>query len=250
MATRINKKFVFILAVTVFAVAGLAGGMWYLQRRGDTTRHIKAGDEFVAAREYERAFKMYGRAVGKEPAQLSHLDKMEKALLLVRPRTRDHAAELDDMRMSIFAHRTRYRPRDPEIHMALLTELHAVARFIDQAHLWQRLADAADDMWERVPPEESKRVYAKLYRGMANMRLITPGAATEDQIAESERDLVAFVAAVPDDDLGWAALVASRLSIAHQLRLGGRTRRAAAKFAEVDQTLGEALSAVPEGPEV
>ncbi|MHC4414837.1 MAG: tetratricopeptide repeat protein [Planctomycetota bacterium] len=250
MATKVNRKFVLILTAAVFMVAVLVGGLWVLQRRGDTTRHIKAGDQFMAQGEYEAALKMYGRAVFKEPSNLDHLAKMEEALLSIRPQTRDQASELDDMRVGIFAHKARYRPRDPEAHLALIRELHGVARFIDRINVWQRVADAAEDMWERIPSDDPKRVYAKLYKGMADLHLVSPRTETEEEIAAAEQDLQMFLEAVPDHDLGWAALARGQMSIAHQLRIDGKTSRAEQKFREVEETIRRARAAVPDGPEV
>ena len=88
MATRVNTKFVLVLSATLVASSGIVFGLWVLHVRGDTTRHIKAGNELMAAGDYERAFKEYGRAVSKEPANLSHLQKVEEALLSIRPKTR------------------------------------------------------------------------------------------------------------------------------------------------------------------
>ena len=42
MATRINTKFVLILAISVFAAGGIIGGLWVLQIRGDTSRNPAA----------------------------------------------------------------------------------------------------------------------------------------------------------------------------------------------------------------
>ena len=48
MATRINTKFVLILAGSVGAGVCVIIGLWVLQIRGDATRHITAGDAIVA----------------------------------------------------------------------------------------------------------------------------------------------------------------------------------------------------------
>ena len=48
MATRFNMKFILILATITFAAAGIVGGLWVLQIRGDTGRHIRSGDALMA----------------------------------------------------------------------------------------------------------------------------------------------------------------------------------------------------------
>ena len=98
MATRINTKFVLILGIAAFSVVGIVGGLWILQIRSDTSRHIRsgdammvearaldaAGDDAAASVIFEKAVNEYGRAVNKEPAVLGHLRKVEEALLCLR----------------------------------------------------------------------------------------------------------------------------------------------------------------------
>ena len=47
MATRINTKFVLILATSVLTAVGIVGGLWVLQIRSDTGRNIKNGDALM-----------------------------------------------------------------------------------------------------------------------------------------------------------------------------------------------------------
>jgi tetratricopeptide (TPR) repeat protein len=272
MATRVNTRFVLILAVTLFAAAGIVGGLWVLQIRSDTTRHIKAGDALmVRARTatesgdieggqaiYEQALKQYGRAVTKEPSELSHLRKLETVLASLRPTTQDRASELDAMRMEVLRHQVRYRRQDPEAHMNLITELHRLARQFDLTGAWQQLADAADDMYNSLSSLEPTRERALLFRGMGNMRThrlagmgpIPSRTATAEEIDAAEGDLQEYVDAFEEDDLGWATLAESQLSIARQLRNDGQRERAADRFGQAEETLRQALEQVPDGPEV
>ncbi len=258
MATRINTKFILILTAIVFAAVGIVGGLWVLQLRGDTSRHIRGGDALMAEGEYERALKEYGRAVSKEPAELSHLAKVEQALLSIRPASQDLANEYDSMRISILRHRVRYRPTDPDAHMALVTELYRIARWFDQLDAWRELTEAAEEMWQRIPSSEPQRVYARLYRGLGRMRTMGYGrmgrvsarTATEAEIREACQDLEQFTEAVPDHDLGWATLVEAHLSIARQLEAEKQRRRAEQEYALVEELLQKAKQAAPDGPEV
>ncbi|MHC4428414.1 MAG: tetratricopeptide repeat protein, partial [Planctomycetota bacterium] len=265
MATRLNIRFISILSVTVVAVAILLVGLWFLKAKGDATRNIKAADEYmqlaaeaeargdkeVAQNHYERAVRTYGRAVHKEPANLTYLDYMEKALLNLRPDTRDEASEFDDMRIAIMATRARYRPQDADTHLALLEELFQIARFVRARNdRWQAVVDTADDMYARVLREDPKRVYAQLYRGLALTRIVNPRVDSEADIEEAEQALKQFLVAVPDHDLAWSALVANQLAVARLLEVDGKTRRAKAAYDEVDATIAQAQEAVPDGPEM
>ncbi|MEE9533430.1 MAG: hypothetical protein V3W06_03350, partial [Acidimicrobiia bacterium] len=173
MAARVNTRFVLILSFSIVSIVGLVGGLWFLKIRGDATRNINAGDQLMAQGDYSRAVQMYGRAVNKEPENLNHLSKIEEAILHVRPKTQDEVAELYARRVGVLRHRIRYQTQDADVHLRLLREFHRAARLFNRVDLWQELANAAEEMWEQVPARDPKRVYARLYRGMANSRMIT-----------------------------------------------------------------------------
>ncbi|MHC5008232.1 MAG: hypothetical protein ACYTGF_12820 [Planctomycetota bacterium] len=271
MATKVNTRFVLILTVTLFAAAGIVGGLWVLQIRSDTTRHIKAGDALMVRAEaatdsgdfdggqalYEQALKQYGRAVTKDPAELSHLRKLETVLASMRPTTQSRAGELDAMRVEVLRHEVRYRRQDPEAHLNLITELYGLARQFNQTGAWQQVAEAADDMYDSVMSSDPMRDLALLYRGMGNMRAyglagIGPisSTATTDEIDDAELDLQNYVDEYEADDLAWAALAESKLSVARRLRADSRTREADDADIQAREILAQALANVPDGPEV
>ncbi len=249
MATRVNIRFIFILAISLLAATGIVGGLWVLHIRGDTTRHISAGDEFMAEGEYERALKEYGRAVSKEPSDLNHLAKVEEALMSIHPASRDQADEYDEMRRGILRHRTRYRT-DADTYLAYLTDVHRLARWFDNAQMWQQLVDVGDEMWQRVPPDDPGRAYGKLYRGLARSHLLATSTAPEKEIDVAQADLAEFLEAFPDSDLGWASLAAGQIIANRHFRAQGDARRAQQKLSELDDTVRRAVEAVPNGPEV
>ncbi|MHC4128778.1 MAG: hypothetical protein ACYSUA_11535, partial [Planctomycetota bacterium] len=272
MATRVNTRFVLILVVTLLAAVGIVGGLWFLQMRGDTTRNIRAGDERMAEGEqalaggdvvasqgfFEKALRQYGRAAHKEPEALSHLDKIETALQRIRPTAQSRANELYGLHLEVLRRKARYQRRDPEAHLNFLTELHGLARQFKEAGVWQDLADAADDMDRNVPESEPLRDRALLYRGMARMRVmglagmgpISARAVTDREITEAEENLLDFVRVFPQDDLGWATLAESQLSVARWRRVHGISAEADEDFEKADETLSRALESVPDGPEV
>ncbi len=57
MASRVNTRFILILVVSVVAALGIVGGLWALQMRGDATRNIRAGDEYLAQGEFKKAWR-------------------------------------------------------------------------------------------------------------------------------------------------------------------------------------------------
>ncbi len=249
MATRVNTKFVLILVIATLTVAGLGCGVWFVQYRRDAGRNARAGDEAMAAGEYEQAYKMYGRAVYKEPWNLAYVDKLEDALLRIRPASHDRAVELDIERIMILRHRTRYQPKEAPVHRALLRELHAISRFTRMAERWQELIDAAQEMDDQLLETDPQRPLALLYRGLARSHFVALQGAGEAEVEEARRDLERFVEAAPDDDLGWASLIQFEMAQAHRARTQGSAARLAEREAQLGDLARRAREAVPEGPE-
>jgi tetratricopeptide (TPR) repeat protein len=249
MATRVNTRFLLVLLVVLFAVTGMVGGLWLIQYRKDATRNIRAGDEAVARGDYELAYKQYGKAVHKDPGNPETLDKLEVTLLKVRPATHDRAIELDIERVEILRHRCRYAPADPEVHLALLRELHAIARFARQGAQWQEVMDAAAEMDDQLAPDEPRRAWALLYRGLARTQMALLRSATQAEIDQARDDIRRFVEAFPDEDLGWAALVQVHLVAADRFRVQGNSARMTEELAQLREVAARAREAAPQGLE-
>ena len=86
MSKKLNKKLVFVVGSLVL-ILGLVGMLSLVMLQGNTERHIRAGDEFLAAKDYRKAADTYGRAVAKKATNLDYLaklDQMLSAFLLLR----------------------------------------------------------------------------------------------------------------------------------------------------------------------
>ncbi len=239
MASRLNKKFALTLAAISLAAVAVLGGLGLLAYRANTTRHITAGDQFMAEGDYEAALKSYGRAVDKEKTDLSYLRKYEQALLRIRPRTREQAERYYRQFIGVFQHKIRYRSFDADVHLAYLEELHSRARLVNRTRAWDPVYEAAEDMEAGVPPSDPRSVYAKLYKGLASLR--RNPLPTDAQVQEALRNLSEFVEAVPDSDVGWAGRVEALLATAGSDREAGNKLSADEKEQEAREMLQEAL---------
>jgi tetratricopeptide (TPR) repeat protein len=112
-------------------------------------------------------------------------------------------------------------------------------------------------MYDNVMSSDPMRDLALLYRGMGNMRAyglagIGPisSTATTDEIDDAELDLQNYVDEYEADDLAWAALAESKLSVARRLRADSRTREADDADIQAREILAQALANGPDGPEV
>lgn len=255
MAVRLNSKFLIIIMLAVCAAGVVVGGLWYLQRRGDVTRHIRAGDEFMERGDYERASQFYGRAVHRMPANMAYLEKMRDAVSRMRPDTNTAAQTAYDLWIGTFSHEASYDSQNPEAHLRLLHELHDGARLISLVsppgagrRMWEQIAEAADTMYQRLPETEPKRVYGRLYRGMARVKL--HAFLTDDELERAEQDLEAFVEAMPEHDLGWATLIRGKSALAEHWRVADQPRRSEARASQIKGLVAQAYKNVPNGPEV
>ncbi len=248
MASRLNTKFALTLAGVSITAGAVLVGLALLAYRANTTRHIKAGDRLMAGGDYESALNEYGRAVAKEKSDLSHLRKFKQALVQIRPQTQEQAKQYYGQLTGVLRHELRYRPFDAQVHIELLEELRSTARLVNRASVWGPVYDAAEEMQAGVPRSDPMYPYAKLYKGLANLR--RNPVPTDAQVQEALRDLSEFVEVVPDSDVGWAGRVEALLATAQLARDSGNKLSSDDAVREADEMLERAMEAVDDGPEV
>ena len=73
-----NKKLITVVVAVSMLTVALVGGFWYINVYSGAARNISAGDVLMAEGSYKQARKMYGRAVKKEPSNMSHISKLQK----------------------------------------------------------------------------------------------------------------------------------------------------------------------------
>ena len=72
---KLNVKFLaLVLGVLAIGVAGI-GAFVVVQYRNDPVKHIRRGDDLLAAGNAENAAKQYSRGVFKDPFNMSYYDK-------------------------------------------------------------------------------------------------------------------------------------------------------------------------------
>ncbi len=222
MAAKVNTKLVLvILGVLLVAGAGV-GYLGLLAYRGDTQRNIAAGDALMAEGAYRDAKGMYGRAVRKAPGDAAFAAKYRDALTSITPRTEEEAIQLYEELLKINRQLASARQTDPEAHLINIRELEFRARILRTGAAWEQVVDAADDMAINVPTVESDYVESLYYRGLGRMQQIA--SLQFEDILQAESDLRAFLEARPDDDDGWAALLAGKIASFELARRQGLIR--------------------------
>jgi tetratricopeptide (TPR) repeat protein len=249
MAAKINTRFVLILFIVGATVVGVVGGLWFLKARTDVTRSLQQAEEFMAQGEYRKARTAYSRAVAKDPANVQYLEKLEEATLNIQPDTAIEAREMYIGYVNVLRHAAVHHPTDPAKHRRLLEELHMAGRRSQSPSYTQLLAEASDTMWNQVPAANPDRSYAKLYRGLARIAPWMHDRMTEEEIAEGEADLEAFLEANPGSDVGWAALIDARYRQGVRARDAGQITRAGEVFEKMRDAAAKARQNVTDGPE-
>lgn len=207
MASRINLNLIIVLIVVLVGSAGLIGGFFYLQIRGDAERLERQGDEFLASGEIESAKSAYMRAARREPGTERYTQKAEDALRRIVPETAGQARERFGELLAVLRYRVNHRPTVAEYHERLIDELLIAATRTQAAVLWNDVEAAAIDMWSNLSPSDPERPRAKLYEAMALLQPSMIGTRTEEQLERGREAIEAFLEAEPESDEGWAVIV-------------------------------------------
>jgi len=267
MASRVNTKFLIILVIGIASAVIIIGGLAFLKIRGDAGRQARQGDEQMQLADgtsnppqqqehFRKAREYYERAVAKEPAEYEYLQKLENALLNIQPATGDEAAEFYQKYVAVLAHAADHDPTNPDKHLRLLEELFQNARRSGAPMYWTMLHDSAKSMWARVPDSSPQRIYARFYLGAARLSprmfdLLPPDDPSQgNQIEQGERDLLQFLEAVPDSDVGFGTLLADELAIVGQSEAHGQPTRAEEQIQRVYEIMAQARVQAPDGLEV
>jgi tetratricopeptide (TPR) repeat protein len=242
--SKVNRKLVIVVggfsaAAVLLLGAVLAVNQFWLK---NAARNIKAGDELMAQGQYRQAFGMYGRAASKEPAVLSHIAKMEEALLKVTPTSAQQAA--DDYRTFVGLKRGRVRaqPGDPAQWRMLFDVLEEEADLYPNLDGWLQVEGVARDMLEVAAPGgdaakagEEEFLYARARRES----LLSAG-----ERIDLERRCEAFLAANPKAWRAWRALIELRIEDVVRLRATGQEQVAARRLEQLDKSIADMKAAV------
>ena len=244
--SKINRKLVivvggFSMAAVLLLAAIVAVNQFWLK---NAARNVKAGDELMAQGQYRQAFGMYGRAASKEPAVLSHIAKMEEALLKVVPTSAQQAA--DDYRTLIGLKRGRVRaqPGDPAQWRMLFDSLEDEADLYGNLEGWLQVEGVARDMLEVAAPgsDAAKAGEEEFLHARARREsLLSAGERTE-----LERRCEEFLKSNPGSWRAWLALLDVQMEDVARLRAAGQEQAAARRLEQVDRSIAAMRAGVVE----
>lgn len=251
--SKVNRKLVIVVggfsaAAVLLLGAVLAVNQFWLK---NAARNVKAGDELMAQGQYRQAYGMYGRAASKEPAVLSHIAKMEEALLKVTPTSAQQAA--DDYRTLVGLKRGRVRaqPGDPAQWRMLFDVLEEEADLYPNYDGWLQVEGVARDMLEVAAPGsdaaragEEELIYARARR---------EGLLSTGERTDLERRCESFLSANPKSWRAWLALVDLRSEDVVRLRASGQEQAATRRGEQLDKAIADmkaALGSIGDDPGV
>ena len=243
-----NKKLITVVVAALILTVVLVGGFWFINVYSGAARNIKAGDVLMEEGSYKQARKMYGRAVIKEPSNMSHISKLQEATLAIVPVTPLEASTLYGDYIASLVHKARYSPNDADAQFALVYELHKAAMNTQGLQYWTQLQHVADTILDRLPEDHPRRYEAKIYRGLTFLKIEHSGMTdTFDDDGNirfpGELDLLEGLESDPGNELAWSSLAHGRMSVYYKLISEDRTDQAEKNRVKAEQTMKEGLEA-------
>jgi tetratricopeptide (TPR) repeat protein len=262
MSTKINRKFLVVIALFGFLALAVVGGIAYLQVSGAPERNKNLGDVAMAAgksalaagntveakRLFTEAMGRYGRAVSKRPNNVEYIDLMRGALESIVPTTGSEASELYQRWLSVLQQRVRARPEDGAGRMGFIDAVRRRAELVNTPETWKSVSNVCDDAIVAVPPGDPSLLAIRRIRADAEIR--RDSVLTVDEREAAERQLREVLESAPDDGAAWAALISSINSDVMRLQRAGRQADAQRRRRELDETLARAQAAAPGSTEV
>ncbi len=249
MAQKLNKKLVFVVGSLLIALVVGGAGILFVRFRTDAERHIRAGDQLLAAGDARRAAESYGRAVAKKSNNPAYLEKFRDATLLVKSETENDARERYGQYLQSLASLARVERVNVDRWRDYLRTLDEQAEVVGAPSNWKTLADVANEMAQAMPAGGAGRAVAAVYAGYA-------GARRAGSLDESEREkLVAelkIAAESPDlseaeRDLAYGAIARMAVFELARARAGAGEAQVAAAVAKADAALAVAGEKSPKG---
>ena len=219
MATRLNKRFIFILTAVIIVLGIGVGGVAYIAISGDAGRQVRLAQELEAEGNYVDATDRYGRAITKDPTNLEYYDLFENSLLKIVPESRAEARDRYNQYLAVLGRRKNVSVDNPESWSHLLLEFYRRADLLGPSagDVWNDVQDQAQRMHEEFadsndPAGMAAAQLARVYwiHAMSNrLDILKPQEELDFDAITDE-----LMAAECSDPLFWEAVLNRRLSAA------------------------------------
>ncbi|CAN5681490.1 hypothetical protein BH11PLA1_BH11PLA1_20490 [soil metagenome] len=210
MASRVNTKFVVLLAAGAIVVCAALGGAYVYFGPKSSAANVKLGDQAAAAQDWDKAVRFYANAANKEKTNTAVLEKWIDALAHTSPKTQQAYTERYNAEyMTALKQLATVRRTDAAAHARYLgLQLEDFRRFGSDSAVWNEYLKRVEDSL-RIMPESSKdREKLRRFRGIARITMFaTFGIQLKPtEIKEAIEDLNAALAVDPKDQDAVTAL--------------------------------------------
>ncbi|MBL9031281.1 MAG: tetratricopeptide repeat protein [Phycisphaerae bacterium] len=238
MASKVNVKFVVILAAGLMLLAGGVGGAYMYVRFKSGDRYIRKGDAAFAKGDYTAADVFYSRAVAKDQTNLDWLVKWRDARMRMIPETQSKYQEAYMMYAhGILKSLATSKKTDIAAHVDYLEQVYTErSAGMYSVGAWQVLVDEAENAMRFFEPDRPAKL--RRYRGLALSALLSIDPNLKDeQRTLCREDLEAALADNPAD-----TMVVNELSFWH--RSAGMKAKAAGDSAKARESLARSVEIV------
>lgn len=232
MATRLNKKFIFIVTAIVLLLAVCVAGVAYVAISGDAARQVALGKQAEAEGKLGDAMSRYGRAIGKDPRNLEYYDLFENVLLQVVPATQVEAVERYNNQYLQLLERRKSASIDNPVSWKHLVDVHRQrALVIDPRNdmgVWADVQDHADRMasqfeYAEDTEGEAASQYARAIRLQAMSKRSSLLKPDEERLFAE--DAAELRESDPSNPILWDAILRMALARAEEYAARGDDRR-------------------------
>lgn len=251
-ASKVNKNFVVLLVTGIVALVGGVGGFaaYTFMRSGE--RNISKGDAFMAAGDYNAAQKAYSKAVNRDRSRVDWLNKWRGALDKWVPENEtEYRQAYSQYYLGVLRTIAIVQNKDPKSQRDFLAELDAYLRKGSGGNAGAAKAFLADveERIKTLPKDDPETKKLLRYRGLARLDVAADQPLTDEDKAQTLKDLEEAFAADPTDFESKLGIVTWHLQDAAQLASSRRETDAAAARERAAAVLAEYIKANPTQPE-
>jgi tetratricopeptide (TPR) repeat protein len=231
MASKLNKKFIAILAgALLFACVGIAAIAFFILS-GDADRAYQRGIAEEKKGNLGDALSYVGRAIGKDPANQSYSDDYGRIILQMVPESETEAIERYQRQyIPLMEKRISFFQDDSEAWKDLVNLYFDRAMIFRTSSFWEAVVEASDRMLEQFPQEGAPNRFARDVRLFAMSKIYDLLKFNQQDQFNTELD--AAVASGSASSVTWEIALQRRLTEAIQYKANSDKRRLAAALSE------------------
>lgn len=189
--SKVNTKFVLILAGSAIVAVGGLIGLYYKLVYRSPAQYVSRGDEKIAAGDPRTAIDLYGKAVGREQTNIEFLNKWRNAMVAWVPPDRLRFEDMFQQYRGATRQLAFAQPDNVDYqveYLKLMTRLGKVSG--PTSGIWKDIASEADQL-VGFHKDQGDGTWKKLlkYRGMARSLMA---------FSQSDADVAAIDAAIDD----------------------------------------------------